>query len=132
MERSSLVKKCKVILRLRKSWSNVKCEVQSQIKYRFCLRGPNLCKLCELLWGSQIWILPLATLAFSSQFVLVIYLYVQILQRVEVSASLSDPKGQRIMMIVCITCTSTLQHFSNVANSPKHPCRRDILWSQSP
>ena len=41
------------------------------------------------------------------------------------------PKGQRITMVVWITCTTTLQHFSDVANSPKHPCRRGILWSQS-
>ena len=51
------------------------------------------------------------------------------------SASLPDPKGQRIATVVWITCMTTLhvQHFSNinVANSPKHFCRCGILWSQS-
>ena len=61
-----------------------------------------------------------------------VYIFVQILQN---SASLPDPKGQRIVMVVCITCTTTsrmkLQHFSNVVNFPKHSCRRGIFWSQS-
>ena len=37
----------------------------------------------------------------------------------DTSALLCDPKGLRIAMVVCITwMTQTLQHFSNVANSP--------------
>ena len=40
----------------------------------------------------------------------------------DTSALLYDTKGQRIMMVVGIMSTTTLQHFSNVANSPKHPC----------
>ena len=38
------------------------------------------------------------------------YVSVQILQNRDTSASLPDPKGQRIMVVVCIT--KTLQHFS--------------------
>ena len=55
------------------------------------------------------------------------YVSVQILQNRDTFASLPDTKGQRIAMVVQITCTMILQYFSNVANSPKHPCRCDKL-----
>ena len=39
----------------------------------------------------------------------------------------SDPKGQKIAMVVWITCTTTLQNFFNAASSPKHPCSSSCL-----
>ena len=51
-------------------------------------------------------------------------------KRVDISAFLPNPKGQRTMVVACV-------HHDDIAavilqcNSPKHPCRRGILWLQS-
>ena len=90
----------------------------------FCLRGPNVCEFCKLSQAHKFY-----TCSYSCTFisahctchssVLVIslsYVSVQILQKRDTSASLPGPKGQRILIVVRIMCTTTLQHFFNVAN----------------
>ena len=49
-------------------------------------------------------------------------------KRMDISALLPDPKGQRIGIVVCIM--TTLQALLQ-CNSLKRPCRCSILWSQS-
>ena len=106
----------------------------------FCLRDPNFVWIMRAVTGSKILILQLGTLVFSFQltarvtvpclwFLYPIYVSVQILQKLEWTFLLCCLTQKA--MVVCITCMMILQHFSNVANFPKHPCRCSILWSQS-
>ena len=106
----------------------------------FCLQGPNLCELCELLWARKFqfcsysctFVSAHCTYHSSVVVISLSYVSVQVLQKRDTSALLPDPKAKaRITMVMWIMYTMTLQHFSNVANSSKNPCRHSILWSQS-
>ena len=90
--------------------------------------------------GSQILILQLAVFAFSFQLTACVtvpclwFPYPMSLfkyyKRVEISDSLPDPKGQRIIMVVCITCMTTYCSTSSMQLAQTSlACRCGILWS---
>ena len=105
----------------------------------FCLWGPNLYELFELLQASKFYFCSLILCTFVSAHctwhssVLVISLsYVSVHRGTLLFHCLTQKTKGLWWLCAWIMCMMTWQHFSNVANSPAQTsCRCGILWSQS-
>ena len=124
-------------------------QVNHALDSGFCLRGPNLCKLCKLSQACNF--NSAGSLAFSYQFTALVkvlclrFLYPMFLfkyfKRVAISALLPDPKGQKIAVVYASwwhSSTSTSPNVTlpnilvDVVSSDNRVCNNNLIQLHTP